>query len=948
MLSTQRSSSQPQPSKRASADVFGARGRSSVRLNMLSSFTSSLGKGKYKRVKAAVDLVESLESYERELRTGAETKYRSPPLKTDERITFDAENIICKGKKTYMYTSFPYLDEERIKDEEASCRKQMRNSKSKSARSSFGSAREVKLEEAALQKEQPTPLVIAELAARETHIKRWTMQALRTVDEIVVSKALAEQAYALRGVSPSAWTLFTVQQIIGAWFSCVIQFMQLSSRPRRALLQADATIQRMWNENMNVDEASYRAMLIGCEIGGLSFAADAFRLFRTMQASGIEASAITYGCFTSAIGASSGHSPNRPSRKVMARRRWARVRLIVALIIAFMRAGRTSRACRLRRVASGRILSPLQKSANRKSVVGRAEQGGDEDGSISSDASLPVAPPMRRLRRAESAKTIHSYLSGTSKSPQIAAMPPVQPPSLIDSSGLFDQCMYESVYDILGFQLAPRARSTSAARAFERGRGLSLASARSSSRRLSMRRLSGAGAPSPARLSGRLIVTCLRASGLKRPRASSADLFQNSGKQSDPYVEGTLEPGGVTSSTGVCRGGGSYPSWTQDEVDGVMSFPLDVADTESVSMSLRRLKKVVLEEETVVASGSLNVASALAQTNVSSHYTLPLRSSDEDGGELEVIVEFQEEAAVLPRLSISLGGVNVSEITSNVATSPASAKSAGVPSNAEATPSTPEKFEFEAPDIGVAKTSIILMWSQCRCLGCFTDMLDEEIMGAWTPENQYKVEVVCPSCGNSAVPTLHFRTMDPGSVACSKSRLGRFTGPGPFEGAWEYLSPLMVRSSFEKLIATKGCKGTRRDDLRWDNPALYWNMLWYCCRLGLTFPLLDGHQEGARASSHHDPLDEQIVIGQNYMALYELVVNEQYAHLDLKPVRDVHSPRITSMRSLPAHSSSFDERDELEDDDYVFAEAAAAAAVAAAHRKVLISPASRHRRSATP
>ena len=85
-----------------------------------------------------------------------------------------------------------------------------------------------------------------------------------------------------------------------------------------------------------------------------------------------------------------------------------------------------------------------------------------------------------------------------------------------------------------------------------------------------------------------------------------------------------------------------------------------------------------------------------------------------------------------------------------------------------------------------------------------------------------------------------------------------------------------------------------------------------------------------------------VIFGHNYIALYELVVNEQYAHLNLKPAFARSKSRVTSCRSLPVRQSMSEGCNE--DDDFVFAEAAAAAAVAAAHH----NDPERARKSASP
>ena len=906
-------------SKRGSLDVRRSKlsGNVSGRFASAISTYGSPSTGKRGRSKGhAINLVEALEAYDKELRTEYATG-RMEELRSDEHIVFDVEDICCEPGKVYAYDAFPFLDPELILQEEKSCIKQTKTAKSKSMSLVSASLR------ASLSSEEGFKGSAQRKLQTRSLRRRWSHPALRTVDEYRIAQTRAESAHAIFGGAPASWCLFNIQQVFGAWFSCVPHFMQLSSMPRRALLQGITTMERMWNENLDADETCYRALMIACEIGGESFASDAFRLFETMQESGIVASSITFGCFTSAVTKTSGVLQNDGSTNAM--RRWERLRIVFAMITAFKRAGRTYRAAKLGRPASGRILSPI--------VRNQISCGGSASDHENDDFDEDVIPlPRMRLRRAESAKTILSYmsagsrrsLSGASLSPpRFPENAPRPPPFLFSST--FGLCMYETVFDLLDYKLAPRTRIRGASRAYQRGRGLSQASGRSNSRRRSILGIAPA-------FRGRLVVACLRASGLKLPMNADGGLFGDSSPLCDLYVEATLLPSGQKARTSICKNGGRFPSWV-DDVDGrALHFSINESSSCMPSLNFCVMSRVLLGDDCKVSEGSLNIQSALATSNVTVPYTVPLESEGEQFGELEVVVEFLEtaETDMQPRLSFR-GSLAAEEMPVAFA-----AEDDVTDTTLPPHPNTPEIADASRVATSDDVDSVILMWSQCRCLGCFTEMLDEEIMAGWSPRSLSASAVPCPSCGHEAVPTLHFRALDPSSSALYTSpdcapREGSLTGMGPVEGAWEYMSPMMVRGRIEMLILCSGVKAVTRNGMRELDPSLYWNVLWYCCRLGLSFPIWDGHQEPGDVRSVRD---EQVVLGHNYMALYEMVVNEYYPHLQLRHAHELHIgalDRPTSWRSAPLEGTELRSSADGDDDEFLYAEAAAAAAVASQH-----------------
>jgi hypothetical protein len=74
--------------------------------------------------------------------------------------------------------------------------------------------------------------------------------------------------------------------------------------------------------------------------------------------------------------------------------------------------------------------------------------------------------------------------------------------------------------------------------------------------------------------------------------------------------------------------------------------------------------------------------------------------------------------------------------------------------------------------------------------------------------------------------------------------VGSLSGPGvTSRQSVAYMSLVRLRQGFENVVKTEGIAGLQRGTLRLQHPDLYWNLVWYCSRLGLPVPLCTSGSE---------------------------------------------------------------------------------------------------------
>ncbi|XP_044942840.1 DENN domain-containing protein 4B isoform X3 [Mustela putorius furo] len=167
--------------------------------------------------------------------------------------------------------------------------------------------------------------------------------------------------------------------------------------------------------------------------------------------------------------------------------------------------------------------------------------------------------------------------------------------------------------------------------------------------------------------------------------------------------------------------------------------------------------------------------------------------------------------------------------------------------------------------------SLEILLSSCSlCSACDSLVYDEEIMAGWAPDDS-NLNTVCPFCACPFVPLLSVQTLDsrpsapspkPVPAGASSSKDAPVPGgPGPVlsdrrlclaldepqlcnghtgaasrrvdEGAWAYLSPLVLRKELESLVENEGSEVLALPELPAAHPIIFWNLLWYFQRLRL-------------------------------------------------------------------------------------------------------------------
>ncbi|XP_019482954.1 PREDICTED: DENN domain-containing protein 4B isoform X3 [Hipposideros armiger] len=165
--------------------------------------------------------------------------------------------------------------------------------------------------------------------------------------------------------------------------------------------------------------------------------------------------------------------------------------------------------------------------------------------------------------------------------------------------------------------------------------------------------------------------------------------------------------------------------------------------------------------------------------------------------------------------------------------------------------------------------SLEVLLSSCSlCRNCDSLVYDEDIMAGWAPDDS-NLNTTCPFCKCSFVPLLSVQTFDsrpsapsPAPARASGSKDAPVPGgPGPVlsdrrsclaldepqlcnghmggasrqvqDGAWAYLSPLVLRKELESLVENEGSEVLALPELPAAHPIIFWNLLWYFQRLRL-------------------------------------------------------------------------------------------------------------------
>ncbi|XP_067395392.1 DENN domain-containing protein 4B [Emydura macquarii macquarii] len=170
----------------------------------------------------------------------------------------------------------------------------------------------------------------------------------------------------------------------------------------------------------------------------------------------------------------------------------------------------------------------------------------------------------------------------------------------------------------------------------------------------------------------------------------------------------------------------------------------------------------------------------------------------------------------------------------------------------------------------------ILLSSCSLCQTCGWLVHDEEVMAGWTPDDS-NLNTACPFCAHPFVPVLSIEIQhvpqqpspsepppaargpvlsdryqclaldqaepEPGTPlslcnGCKDSAAARGPALRSELETFAYLSPLVLRKELESLLENEGSDFLAQPELVDSHPIIYWNLLWYFCRLGLPSKLL--------------------------------------------------------------------------------------------------------------
>jgi len=150
-------------------------------------------------------------------------------------------------------------------------------------------------------------------------------------------------------------------------------------------------------------------------------------------------------------------------------------------------------------------------------------------------------------------------------------------------------------------------------------------------------------------------------------------------------------------------------------------------------------------------------------------------------------------------------------------------------------------------DDTLARARVVTLHSQTPCVqaSCPYLMLDEELMAIWSgfPMGQSGMPYVCkhgagmgtahtvccPACGAPMSCRL--------TVRCVALSAPPESGEGTVAVAWTedvaHLSPFGLRYALEQEMRSSGLRVTDPAWLHGKHPELYWNLMWYCARMGV-------------------------------------------------------------------------------------------------------------------
>eukprot|EP00605_Chrysophyceae_sp_TOSAG23-4_P000418 GSChrysophyteH1.ASY1.ANO1.474.1 assembled CDS len=173
---------------------------------------------------------------------------------------------------------------------------------------------------------------------------------------------------------------------------------------------------------------------------------------------------------------------------------------------------------------------------------------------------------------------------------------------------------------------------------------------------------------------------------------------------------------------------------------------------------------------------------------------------------------------------------------------------------------------------------ILGIYCRTPCPKCSVSLLEEEVLSAWNGLKANKVNanessrdilaahrVVCPGCKMEATPLLHI-------VCCQDSDDGVST-------IWQYetphLSPGGLQYLHEEILERVGRRVGEEYYLYKASPVVYWNIQWYCSRVGTPTGFITvGDEIDANLTSEnmeskvHSPHQGPVIVGWSEHSVY--------------------------------------------------------------------------------
>lgn len=84
----------------------------------------------------------------------------------------------------------------------------------------------------------------------------------------------------------------------------------------------------------------------------------------------------------------------------------------------------------------------------------------------------------------------------------------------------------------------------------------------------------------------------------------------------------------------------------------------------------------------------------------------------------------------------------------------------------------------------------------------------------------------------------------------------------------DYLSPHELRNDLEVILGMHGRKGLSKQNIKTNYPVLFYNLVWYCTRMKMNFPLFEMESERNCESNEKNDfsnvmneIEEQVLLG---------------------------------------------------------------------------------------